>query len=402
MIPSLAWKNIWRSKRRSFVVIGAIILGVWALIFIIAFYNSFIVGFRENAVKYDYSHVQIQDQSFIDERDLKNTIDNSEGLEAELKNNPIVESYSKRQIVAGMIASPKNTLGINVYGIVPELEASTTRLDSQLVEGDYFESINRNPVLISEEIARKLKVKLRSKIVITFQDKNGDITAGSFRVSGIFNSRSPQINQSIVYVKYQDLSRISLENGLNEIAILLNSFDHYDEFKSEFDPLTSSEVRSFREIAPVFDLLEQSSKITQQLITIIIMLALLFGIVNTMLMAVLERTKEIGMLRSVGMHRRLIFLMIMVETVLLGLVSAPFGLLLGYLTVYYLNNNGVDFSRYADALNDLGYDTIFYPFMENHMYFILMAVVLFTSLVGAIYPALKAININPLEAIRKL
>jgi len=330
MIPSLAWKNIWRSKRRSFVVIGAIILGVWALIFIIAFYNSFIVGFRENAVKYDYSHIQIHDQTFIDERDLKNTIDNSEGLEEKLIDNAFVESYSKRQIVAGMIASPKNTLGISIYGVFPELEASTTRLDSQLVEGDYFESINRNPVLISEEIARKLKVKLRSKIVITFQDKNGDITAGSFRVSGIFNSRSPQINQSIVYVKYQDLSRISLENGLNEIAVLLNSFDNYDAFKTEFESLTSSEIRSFREIAPVFDLLEQSSKMTQQIITIIIMLALLFGIVNTMLMAVLERTKEIGMLRSVGMRRRLIFLMIMVETVLLGLVSAPFGLLLGY------------------------------------------------------------------------
>jgi ABC-type lipoprotein release transport system permease subunit len=256
--------------------------------------------------------------------------------------------------------------------------------------------------LISEEIARKLKVKLRSKIVITFQDRNGDITAGSFRVSGIFNSRSPQINQSVVYVRFQDLSRISLENDVNEIAILLNNFDSYNEFKSNLDPITSSEIRSFREIAPVFDLLEQSSKMTQQIITIIIMLALLFGIVNTMLMAVLERTKEIGMLRSVGMHRRLIFIMIMVETVLLGLVSAPFGLLLGYLTVYYLNNNGVDFSRYADALNDLGYDTIFYPFMENHMYFVLMAVFLLTPLIGAIYPALKAININPLEAIRKL
>ena len=132
------------------------------------------------------------------------------------------------------------------------------------------------------------------------------------------------------------------------------------------------------------------------------MLSLLFGIVNTMLMAVLERTKEIGMLRSVGMHRKSIFIMIIVETSLMGVLSGPIGLLLGYATISWLGERGLDLSVYADALKEYGMDAIFYPEIENFTYPVLMLVVMITVFIGAMYPAIKAIRLNPLEAIRKL
>jgi ABC-type antimicrobial peptide transport system permease subunit len=132
------------------------------------------------------------------------------------------------------------------------------------------------------------------------------------------------------------------------------------------------------------------------------MLALLFGIVNTMLMAVLERTKEIGMLRSIGMHKKSVFRMIILETCLMSAIAGPIGLVLGYLTNLWLGTKGMDLSSYATALEQYGMDAIFYPSISNTTYPVLMMVVILTAFLGAIYPAIKAIQLNPLEAIRKL
>ncbi len=402
MILSLAWKNIWRSKRRSFVVIGAIIVGVWALIFMFAFYNSFIEAFSRNAVNHDYSHIQIHNPDYLIEPGLEFQLSNVDRLESYLSDLPEIKSWSSRQIANGMLASPKTNAGVQIYGVEPEAEALTTGLESLLVEGTYFEAISRNPILISEKLADKLKVKVRSKVVITIQNLDREIIAASFRVEGIFKSKSPRINETGVYVRYDDLSRLTGVDGINEIAVFLNDSEQISLVKDYLSVSTTDLVRTYREVAPEFDMMEQQSAMTKQIVTVIIMLALLFGIVNTMLMAVLERTKEIGMLRSIGMHKKSVFEMIVLETCLMSLIAGPIGLLMGYATNLWLSTRGMDLSSYATALEQYGMDAIFYPSISNATYPVLMMVVIFTAFLGAVYPAIKAIQLNPLEAIRKL
>ena len=402
MILPLSWKNIWRSKRRSFVVIGAIIIGVWALIFMIAFYNSFGDAFVRNAVNHEHSHIQVHNPEYLADPKIDFVLDDITTLERRVAGDPIVKAYSSRVKVNGMIASTKTSTGIQVYGVEPELEARTTELDSQLVAGSYFEKVSRNPILISAKLADKLKVKIRSKIVLTFQDVDNNITAASYRIEGIFDTKSPKINESVVYVKKEDISDLVGVYKPHELAVLLKNGDNISSYRNDLDAITDNKVRTYKEVAPEFNLMEESSNMTKLILTIIIMLALLFGIVNTMLMAVLERTKEIGMLRSIGMHKRKVFGMIVLETLLLGIISGPVGLLLGFITIAWLGNTGLDMSMYADALKEYGYEAIFYPQIDTDTYFLLMMVVIVTALIGAIYPAIKAISLNPLEAIRKL
>jgi len=402
MILSLSWKNIWRSKKRSLVVIGAITLGVWALIFMIAFYNSFGTAFARNAINYEHSHIQIHHPDYLIEADVKNQVEGVPEIIGSIKNELLVKAFSGRQKVNGMIASTKTSAGVQIYGIEPSAESGTTSLEGQLLEGSYFSKIKRNPILISAKTAEKLGVKVRSKIVLTFQDIQGNITSASCRIEGIFESKSPKINEGVIYLKMSDLNRLVGSNGINEFAILLHSNEQIELVQERLQSTTENTVRSYKEVAPEFNLMEESSVITKQLLTIIIMLALLFGIINTMLMAVLERTREIGMLRSVGMHRRSIFSMVMLETTLMGLMAGPMGLLLGYLTISWLGSRGLDLSVYSDALKEYGFDAIFYPEIQNSTYPMLMVVVMLTAFVGAIYPAIKAVRLNPLEAIRKL
>ncbi len=402
MILSLSWKNIWRSRKRSLVVIGAIIIGVWALIFMIAFYNSFGTAFARNAVNYEHSHLQIHHPDYLVEPDIASQVSDEENIVQAIASDPMVKAFSGRQKVNGMIASSKTSAGVQIYGVNTRSESTTTSLKDHLVEGTYFNKIKRNPVLISAKLADKLRVKIRSKIVLTFQDIDGNITSASCRVEGIFESKSPKINEGVIYLKKADLNRLVGVDGINELAILLHTNEQIDVMKQKLEAITKNTVRTYKQVAPEFNLMEESSVITKQILTVIIMLALLFGIVNTMLMAVLERTKEIGMLRSVGMHRHSIFSMIMLETLLMGLLAGPIGLTMGFLTIAWLGDEGLDLSLYSDALKEYGFDAIFYPEIQNSTYPVLMTVVMVTAFIGAIYPAIKAVRLNPLETIRKL
>ena len=402
MITRLSWKNIWRSRRRSFTVIGAITVGVWALIFMIGFYNSFGDAFIRSAVKYEFSHIQVHSEEYIQEPDLKHTLNEFSALEKELMKLDEVIAYSDRIKVNAMMASPKTTTGVQIYGIDPLRESNTSQLSSQVIKGTYFEKFKRNPILISEKLAEKLKVKIRSKVVLTFQDRNDDITAASFRVEGIFKSKSPAINQGVVYVRTEDLAGLTMVDQPHEVGVLLSDTDLLDKSKMSIASFTSDVVRSYKEVAPQFNLMEESSAATTKIMTVVMMLALLFGIINTMLMAVLERTREIGMLRSIGMHKKKVFGMIMLETILMGMLGGPLGSVFGFATISWLSERGMDMSSYAEALEQYGAEAVFYPAMEGSDYVVLMVVVIITAFIGAIYPAFKAINLKPLEAIRKL
>ena len=402
MIAKLSWKNIWRSRRRSLTVIGAITMGVWALIFMIGFYNSFGDAFIRSAVNYEFGHLQVHHEKYIEDPELKYALEDFEQLESQLSKIDAISAYSDRLKVNAMLASPKTSTGIQVYGIDPGKEAATTQLSDLLIEGTYFEKFKRNPILISSKLANKLKVKIRSKVVLTFQDRTHEITAAAFRVEGIFDSKSPTINESVVYVKQADLAKLALIDQPHELGIRLREAQAIDSTQIQLISLTDNKVRSYKEVAPQFNLMEESSAMSTRIMTLIMMLALLFGIINTMLMAVLERTREIGMLRSIGMHKSKVFSMILLETLFLGMIGGPIGCLLGWATNTWLNSRGLDMSAYADALEQYGAEAIFYPVMEGGEYASLMLTVIITAFVGAIYPALKAIHLNPLEAIRKL
>ena len=148
----------------------------------------------------------------------------------------------------------------------------------------------------------------------------------------------------MIYVRHTDLSNLlnTTDSSFNEFAYLLKDNESLIKTKKTMEVKTDNLVRTYREIAPEFDLIEEASAVSKQVITVIVMLALLFGIINTMLMAVLERTKEIGMLRAIGMYKRKIFLMIVLETPMISLVSAPVGLIAGFLTNVYFEKDGGD------------------------------------------------------------
>ncbi|MEJ2005558.1 MAG: ABC transporter permease, partial [Cyclobacteriaceae bacterium] len=188
---TIAWRNVWRSRGRSLVVIGSIVVGIWALIFMLGFMNGFMISYINGAIEHEISHIQIHEPEFKQDYDIRYTIPGGIAIADSLADDPRIEAISPRSIANGMISSPRKASGVTIYGIIPERERAVTHHDSLITEGTYFQSDLTNPIVIGEELAEDLKVKLNGKVVLTFQDEKNNLVAGAFRVSGLLETTSP-------------------------------------------------------------------------------------------------------------------------------------------------------------------------------------------------------------------
>ena len=407
MVPLLAWRNIWRNPVRSLVVIFAIALGIWADLFMTAFATGMVEHYVETTISRVVSHIQVHRPDYQKDRDVRFVVEDLPAVSTLLAKHPAVAAFSPRTLANGMISSTKGSRGVQIKGVVPSREAAVSKLQEQIIEGEYFEKNKKNQILLGKALAEKLQVKLRSKIVLTFQDLEGNITTAAFRIAGIFASGNTPYEEMNVFVPQDELSALLATGGsatsVHEIAVICRSTTDMPvvqrALQQAFPGLL---VENYREIAPDLQLYESQIEYVSLIYLVIILLALVFGIINTMLMAVLERFRELGMLMAIGMNKARVFGMIMLETLLISLIGAPLGLLLGRLTIHYFSIHPLDLSRFAKSLNEYGMGTEVYFHTDTATYWQAALLLLVTALLASVYPALKATRMKPVEAIRKI
>lgn len=384
------------------MVIIAIALGLWAGIFA----SAFVVGMMEqkidSVIRMEMSHIQVHHPDFREENQPEFTIDNAEEIISQLNSSDSVTATSSRVISMLMINSPNKSGSIKVNGIRPDSEALITDIRAQVKEGTYFEGKGRNPILISQKTAENYKIGLRSKVVLTMQDVNGEITSGAFRVRGIYGTQNYMYDEMNAFVLIEDLQRLlGLGDDIHEIAIMLPAHDLTDTLTSSFQSRWPSlEVLSWKDLSPSMRMVLGAKDTYTIIIVSIILIALLFSIINTMLMAVLERTREIGMLMAVGMGKLKVFKMIMLETLFLSLIGGPLGLFLSKISISYFGQVGIDLAE--SSYGDYGYATLIYPYLDGATYVQVTLMVIVMAFIASVYPAIKALRLNPVQAIRKI
>ena len=253
MIFSISWRNIWRNKVRSLVIITAVALGICAGVFSAAFMKGMMDQRIQQAISTEISHIQIHRQDYRQESSLQLYMNESPAIAKQIENIDHVKGVSQRIIIHSMVASAETSSGVKIMGIYPENEQKVTNLSTKLVEGKYFEGVPKNPVVIGKKLAEKLNVKLHSKIVITLQDMDKNITAGAFRIAGLFETPNSIYDEMSVFVRYDDLSRLlNLPEGAShEIAILVDDNEMVASVQDEVKALfTDYEVLNWKEISP--------------------------------------------------------------------------------------------------------------------------------------------------------
>ena len=415
----LSWKNIWRNKVRSAVIISAIAIGLFSGTFLLAFMNGWILGTVDSDIRTQYSHIQIHNTEFLANNDVgayffrtqmtqKTQISANDNLEenSDCENLPSFASFAFRLNLNGMLASSHNALGITAKGVFPDEEIQVTDVWKHIADtmGVFLTDDSRMPIVISSRTAEKLRVRLRSRIVFTFQDVNGDMQSLAFRVGGIYRTTNAMFDESTVFVRYADILPYTAlpEGAVHETALLFPTIEDANlalpQIKALFPDKT---VRLWSELNPALAMYFSFTEFMGLIILGIFLFALSFGIINTMLMAVLERTRELGMLGAIGMSKRNIFSMIMLETVFLTLVGGAIGIILGIAVILPTMETGIDLSFFmADQFEDFGFGSMVYPVFDIKMFTEIVVLVLIAGIVSAIYPARKALKLKPLDAMR--
>ncbi len=403
MLIIIAWRNIWRNRLRSIVVILSIAIGLWAGVFTMALVNGMTEQRTRGTIRTFVSHVQVHTPEYVADPDERYYIEDPLNLYAVLDTLTGVFAYSPRMRLGGMSSSPTGATGVMIYGIDPDVEQTVTDIHSRITTGSYFTSEYRNPIVVGEKLAEKLKVHERSKIVLTFQDENGDLTAGAFRIVGLFKTDNSVLDATNVFVTQESIARLYGSLRTHEVAVFATSLEESVPIREAVNQAVPDvEARYWGQISPELgytaDVLDQSLYI----FVLIILLAMAFGIVNSMLMAVLERRHELGMLLCIGMSKGRIFAMIVLETVFVTSVGGPLGLAMASGSVSFFNHRGIDLSVVGEGLQSLGMATVVYPALGLTYYVNITLMVVATALIAALYPARKAISYPPAEAIRTL
>lgn len=404
MLLSISWRNIWRNKVRSLVIIFSIALGIFAGVIAGAFFKGMADQRVQKVITTELSYIQIHNPGFEQTSDFTNFISNAEEIDDKIKKIPNITGVSRRMSVESMAASAETASGVLISGVFPEDEKTVTNISNKLIDGQYFDGIARNPVVIGKKLAEKLNVKVRSKIIITIQDLENNITSGAFRVAGIYSTDNNMFDESNVFVRFSDIQKLTNfpKNAAHEIAININDNENLASIITAVQNATGNklDVKSWKELSPEMSYLTEAMDMYMYIFIIIILMALLFGIINTMLMVVMERTKEIGMLMAIGMNKGKVFSMIVFESVLLSLTGGIVGIIIGAVSAKFGETHPVDLSVWAQGYQQLGYDAFVYTSLDPEMLINVTVLVIITGIIAAIYPAYKALKNDPADALR--
>lgn len=410
MIIHISWKNVWRNKARSLVIIGAVTVGLFGGIFSYAVMMGGTLQRIDDAIKNETACLQFQNPALLLDDDIHNTIENPQKYIDYLLQNPEVKSVSDRLKSTAMISTAYSSSGVELNGIYPEKEIEVTRLFESIDEGEYLKESDLIPIVIGRKLAKKLNAEIGDKLIISAPNLQGDVAYGAFILKGIYHTENTMFDAMQAYVKKSDLADligVDVETT-SELAVNLFDTDLSKKITKDLRSKYAAEIksnfiliRSWQEIDPTLSLLIQSMDFFSWIFVGIILAALAFGIVNTMLMVVLERVREIGMLMAIGMNKIRIFGMIMWETVFLSLVGGIVGMLISALFIAYFNRNGLNLSAVAEGMNSYGFSSVIYPEAPFSFYLEVTFMIVVTAILASIYPALKALKLHPAEAVRE-
>jgi ABC-type lipoprotein release transport system permease subunit len=402
----IAWRNIWRQKRRSLVVIASIGIGVLAMIISIALMNGFNTQMVENTINTSLGHVAIHRSGYQDNMKLEKNFLPDEKIYSSIRGIKSVKAYAPRVKVQGMVRSSEASEGVFIIGIDPEMEKNVSMMYFYTLKtggSSFLSDPAGESVLISRSLAKKLDLLIGDKLIVMLQNKKNEIVGIGFTIRGFYVTPIESFDKYMVFVGITKLQEVTgIGGNISEINIITKSRDDVDSTKMKIQSLLNNvglEVLSWKDMAPN---LVSSVELFDNLIWLffmIIFITVVFSIANTLIMAIMERFHEIGVMKAIGTRPSQVFFLIIFEAINLGFVGLVFGAGIGIVLVTFFSIVGIDLSAFSETMRVWGSGSIIYPVIVTNDLLMSMSIVLMTTILAALYPAVKAAKIKPLEAL---
>ena len=400
----LAWRNIFRNKRRTFIAGTAIGVGLASMIFT----DALMIGMKDNmirsATKSFLGEGQIHREGFRLTQEVDKTINNLDGVISRLENEEVVERFTLRAATFGMITSPANVSSVMFYGIQPSSEKFLSQIDDVIEEGAYFKGDQEREIVIGNDLAEILEVGIGDRTVITVtQAETGDLIQEMFRVSGIYKFNVKEMDTGMVFVRLAKAQEmLGIGSDVHEIAI---KFEDIHFASKEDNPFWSqysvdgNEAVSWTTLLPQLEAVLGLFWISLLVMGIILFGIVAFGIVNNMFMSLYERMFEFGVIRAIGTRPSGVRRLMLLEAAALSILSIILGIIIGFLITLIFVKTGIDYRGIEIAGTSI--HEMLYPVIHIQQFIIYpVAVFAFTLIIG-LYPSIVASKMSIAGALRK-
>ena len=402
-LARLAWRNLWRNRRRTTIMLLAIATGAWAMIFMTALMRGMVDEMVRDGIRAIPGHLQLQHPAFRDDPSVENRIAAPSGELRAVLDGPLTTAWGARLRLPAMISSEYDNRGVLLLGVDPAQEIAIGFDAEDIVEGRFLEGPDDDGVVIGRKLADQLETRLGKRVVLMTQDPDNQVADRGFRVVGIYRADFKAIEEKLVYAGRGTLQALlGLGDEVSEIAVYGHDYRALGPLEDALRAAAPGNVRVSRwdevdsYLAAMVDVMDGFVLVW----VIVVFLALSFGLVNTIMMAVFERVREIGLMQALGMRPSSILYQVLVESVLLVVLGLAIGNLLAVATVWPLRG-GIDLGVVAEGLEMFGADSVLYPKLTRSDLLLANGVVLGLSIVTSLLPAWRASRYRPVEAIAR-
>ncbi|MCP4048924.1 MAG: ABC transporter permease [Gammaproteobacteria bacterium] len=397
----LSWRNLWRNYRRTLIMLLAIAVGVWAMIFMTALLRGMVDDMIRQGIGALPGHVQIHAADYRDDPSVTHGMPTPDEALLSVLNSSQVKAWTSRVKVPAMISSEYENRGISLLGVNPDGEIALGFDASDVTEGRFLNGSDDRGIVIGRKLMQRLETRLGKRVVVMSQDPDNAIADRGFRIVGVFKAELESREESIVYAGRDVVqTMLGIGTGVSEIAVLGHDYHTPGVLTSSIRSAVAAdrEVLSWLELDPYLATMMKVMDGFVLVWMVVIFLALSFGLVNTLMMAVFERVREIGLMRALGMRPSAIVYQILIESLLLLALGLLLGNLLAIGTIISLKD-GIDISAVSQGMEMMGASSVLYPVLLWPDLVLANTVVIVLGLLTSLLPAWRAAQYRPVEAL---
>ena len=405
LVFRLAWRNLWRHPRRTWLTVGAIMFSNMLLVFMISLQFGMYGLMIDNTLQAFTGHLQIQAPGYIDDQKMRQTVDDVVPLASNFRDHFDSDNIAARATAFALVSSEERSYGIAVVGVEPNFENNVSTLPGLVKEGRFLGESEAAEIIIGAALARNLRVVLGDELTLIGSGRDGSFAAVVVNVVGIFDSGIADFDRSITEIPlglFQDV--FYMDGSGHHIVINLPLIDDVPIVQSQVEVLLPAGqdlvVHDWDALKPGLKQAIKADMSSAFFMYAILVILVAFSVLNTQLMSVLERTHEFGIVMSLGLTPGRLGRLVLLETAILGFLGLLFGALLGALVTYWFSVNGFSYPGMEEMTAKFHLPSRFYPQISIWSLLIGPVVVFLFTILAAVYPALRLHKLHPVEAMR--
>ncbi|MEJ2384913.1 MAG: FtsX-like permease family protein [Xanthomonadales bacterium] len=393
-LARLAWRNLWRNRRRTAIMLLAIATGAWAMIFMTALMRGMVDQMVADGIDALPGYVQVHHPQYRDDPNIENSLAQPDAAFRAAMAAPDVQAWTSRVRVPAMISSARDSRGVTLLGVDPQGEIEVGFDPADIVAGRFLDSPGDGGLVVGRKLLERLETDLGKRVVIMSQGPDNTVADRGFRVVGVYKAQLEALEETFVYAG-RDTVQAMLESGdrISEIAVTglervrSAAGDHAEVLPwTELDPYLGSMMKVMDGFVLVW--------------IVVIFMALSFGLVNTLMMAVFERIREFGLMQALGMKPAAILWQVLLESLMLLALGLLLGNLLAIASVWPLRD-GLDLSIVGQGMEWFGAASVLYPALKPNDLLLANAVVIVLGILTSLLPAWRASRYRPVDAIAR-